>query len=358
MASDKPPVLTELMRAPPAQVPVTVLLIAFNVLVFVALAAAGGGWWHAARGVQLDWGANFAPATQDGQWWRLASAMFIHFGVWHLVLNMWALWDSGRLLETLMGRWRFALLYLGSGVCGNLLSLVVQGNRAVSGGASGAVFGLYGALLVFLWTERKRLETREFRWLFGGALGFSALMLGLGWVLPGIDNAAHGGGLFAGMLWAGVLLRPGPQHPAVPRRRAVWSAVALLSAVLYLWLVLPAPAYRLGEERRARATIERFLLDNEVLSARWADILRGAEQGQTSFDTIAGRIDTEVVQPYQASFESLLQATPQGGAPSAAALSSLQTYAAQRAQAAHAQAEQLRQGRVPAAQVQASGVLP
>jgi len=107
------PGLTDLMRAPAREAPVTVGLMVLNVMVFLAIALAGGGWWHAVNGVQLDWGANFAPATQDGQWWRLLSAMFIHFGVWHLAVNMWALWDIGRLLETLLGRWRFAALYLG-----------------------------------------------------------------------------------------------------------------------------------------------------------------------------------------------------------------------------------------------------
>lgn len=343
-----PPALTDLMRTPARQVPVVLCLVLLNGLVFAAMAAAGGGWWHATRGVQLDWGANFAPATQDGQWWRLGSAMFIHFGIWHLLLNMWALWDIGRLLERVMGRWRFALLYLGAGVCGNLLSLVVQGNRAVSGGASGAVFGLYGALLVFLWTERKQVEAGEFRWLFGGALGFSALMLGLGWVMPGIDNSAHGGGLLAGMLWAGVLLRPWtPASPASGLRPAC-AALALLVGVVALCLVLPAPAYRLGEEIKARQSIQSFLSADEQINERWNSILSDVQKNSASFESVAGRIDAEVAQPYRQSFEQLMRATPGGAAPSAATLAQLQAYAAQQAEAAQEQADALRHGRTPA----------
>jgi rhomboid protease GluP len=341
-----PPALTELMRAPAAQVPVTVGLVALNLAVFVALALAGGGWWHATHGVQLDWGANFAPATQDGQWWRLGSAMFIHFGVWHLLLNMWALWDIGRLLEQLLGRWRFALLYLGAGVGGNLLSLVVQGNRAVSGGASGAVFGLYGALLVFLWTERRQVEPGEFRWLFGGALAFSALMLGLGWFMPGIDNSAHGGGFIAGMLWAGVLLRPWQAGSPVRGVRPAVSVAGLVLALCALVWALPEPAYRLGEELKARATMQRFMLDDEHLSGRWSALLRGAQSSGESFESVAGRMEIEVAQPYQQSFEALMQATPSGAAPSAAALNALQALAAHKAQAARQQAEALRRGQV------------
>ena len=149
------PALTDLMRSKPREVPVTSALLAINLVVFAVMLVFGAGLWHSANGVQLAWGANFGPATQDGQWWRLFTAMFIHFGLIHLALNMFALWDIGRLVERLFGRTRYVLLYVGSGIIGNLLSLVLQGNQAVSGGASGAIFSLYGALLVFLWRERK-----------------------------------------------------------------------------------------------------------------------------------------------------------------------------------------------------------
>ena len=156
--------LTNMMHASVFGSPVTLTLLLLNLLVFAITLAYGAGLWHTNNGVQLQWGASFGPATQDGQWWRLATAMFLHFGLVHLVLNMWALWDVGRLMEALLGRLRFAALYLGAGVAGNLLSLVVQGNQAVSGGASGAIFSLYGALLVFLWRERRQVDRGEFRW--------------------------------------------------------------------------------------------------------------------------------------------------------------------------------------------------
>ena len=171
-----------LQRTP--KVPLTLLLIAGNLIVFGLMLNAGAGLLHSNNGVQLAWGANFGPATQDGQWWRLGSALFLHFGLIHLALNMWALWDVGRLMEQLLGRWRFALLYLGSGVLGNLLSLVVQGNVAVSGGASGAIFSLYGALLVFLWRERRQVDRSEFRWFFGAAVVFTVFALVMGHGIP------------------------------------------------------------------------------------------------------------------------------------------------------------------------------
>ncbi|MDQ6680875.1 MAG: rhomboid family intramembrane serine protease, partial [Pseudomonadota bacterium] len=168
------------MRVGPRLAPATTLLIAANVGVFLVMLGFGAGLWHAPNEVQLAWGANFGPATKDGQWWRLASAMFLHFGVLHLAMNMWALWDCGRLVERLFGSARFVVIYLGSGLAGNLVSLVTQGDRAVSGGASGAIFGVFGALLVCLARERRQIDPTEFRWLFWGGAGFTLATLLLG----------------------------------------------------------------------------------------------------------------------------------------------------------------------------------
>ena len=195
-----PPSIYDRLHGKAAHVPVTLLLIGANLLVFGLMLGNGAGLWHAQNSIQLAWGANFGPATQDGQWWRLGSALFLHFGLIHLTMNLWALWDGGQLVERMFGHLRFIIIYLASGLCGNLLSLVIQGNEAVSGGASGAIFGVYGALLVFVWRERQQLNPGEFRWLFWGGLGFSAVSITLGLVIPGIDNSAHIGGLIAGCL--------------------------------------------------------------------------------------------------------------------------------------------------------------
>jgi rhomboid protease GluP len=331
------------MRSKPAKVPVTVGVIVVNGLVFIAMLLAGAGWWHAANGVPLAWGANFAPATQDGQWWRLFTAMFIHFGVVHLALNMWALWDVGRLVEQLYGRANFALLYGASGLAGNLVSLAVQGNQAVSGGASGAVFSLFGALLVFLWQARAEIERLEFRWLFGGALGFPIAMLAMGWWVTGIDNAAHAGGFGAGCLF-GLMLMP-PRKPAGSNSTSLrWLAGCLLSvATAVLLLRLPEPSYRFGEELQVRSAIQNFLeLDRKTTRQFNALVIEGPSEGLT-FEQIAGKIDSEVAGVYAQSFEQLLQAQPTTHVPSQPQLDELQRYAAERAEKAREAAAALRQ---------------
>jgi rhomboid protease GluP len=341
-----PTSLIDLMRSGPRRAPVTMAFLATNAAVFLLMLLAGAGWWHTPNGVQLAWGANFGPATQDGQWWRLFTAMFIHFGVIHLALNMWALWDVGRLVEQIYGRWRFALLYLGSGVVGNLVSLVMQGNLAVSGGASGAVFSLYGALLVFLWRERRQVDPGEFRWLFGGALAFSALMLIMGHMVQGIDNSAHAGGLLAGMLLGALLAVPWTSKSPLVLRTNVAGLLLLLVVLTLLITRLPPPTYLLGDELRARAAIEAFLVQDQSASKTLDRLLRQSANDPRTFDALAGRIETDVSAVYAKSFEQLQQTTPGSAVPSAAMLQNLRDYADRRAEATHELAQSIRTGDV------------
>jgi len=336
------PALTSLLRARPRQAPLTVALLAANILVFLAMIANGASWWHTSTAVPLQWGANFGPATQDGQWWRLGSALFLHFGILHLALNMWALWDVGRLVEQLYGRWRFMALYLGAGIIGNLVSLSIQGNQAVSGGASGAIFSLYGALLVFLWREREQVDPGEFRWLFGASSAFIVLALVMGFLVPGIDNAAHLGGLTCGALLGIALARRWTtQSPRSRSTRAMASAM-LVAAIVIMLARIPAPSYRMGEELRAREAISQFLAQDLRISQQWEALLGKGQTDALSFDQLAGRIDTSVTAPYQQSFEQLSGLSLDPAAPSAPALEVLRAYAARRGDASQALSEGLR----------------
>jgi rhomboid protease GluP len=335
--------LTDLMQRSAAPAFLTYGLVAVNVIVFLAMLSQGASLWHTATGVQLAWGANFGPATQDGQWWRLATAMFVHFGVLHLSMNMWALRDVGRLVERLYGSWRFLLLYLGAGVWGNLVSLVVQGNQAVSGGASGAIFGLYGALLVFLWRERRQVDPHEFRWYLWTVIAFVLLIFAMGiWVVPGIDNSAHAGGLVAGILLARILAKP---WSASSPPNGVGSKLALavwLSLTAWLGGHIPAPSYVFHEEQIARAAIQNFTQTDLQIRQQWMQILSAPDVSRMSFEALAGRVEATVAMGYESSFDQLVAATPGSPVPSAPVLAEMRAYAWDQAQTTRALVEGLR----------------
>jgi rhomboid protease GluP len=142
----------------------------------------------------LNWGANFRPLTLDGQWWRLLTCCFLHIGIIHLLMNMYALFYVGFLLEPLLGRTRFLSAYLLAGVMASVGSLWYH-DFIISAGASGAIFGLYGTFLALLTTK---LVDKSFQKTFLTSIiifVFYNLIYGL---KEGIDNAAHIGGLISG----------------------------------------------------------------------------------------------------------------------------------------------------------------
>lgn len=320
---------------------ITKLLIGINCMVFIAMLINGAGFWHSPNDVQLAWGANFGPATQDGQWWRLGSAMFLHFGAVHLALNTWSLWEAGQLVERMYGHFRFACIYLISGLSGNLISLVVQGNSAVSGGASGAIFGIYGAALVFLWRERAALTPHEFRWLFWGALGFASATLILGFIVPGIDNAAHIGGLVTGLLLS-VVFAKSITARVMPIKTTLVAASIIVITTVTLFLNIPAPKYRWSDELLVRNQINEFLYQDQAINRSWLEIMHEGKQGKKTFDEIAGRIDYDISEPYAESFEKLSHLPTNPALPSAAQLENLLQYAQHRKEESKALTEKLR----------------
>ena len=129
----------------------------------------------------------------DGDWWRLVTAMFLHYGLIHLGMNMLVLWFIGPALEDYFGHWRYALVYLVSGLAGSAGALIASPN-ALTVGASGAIWGLMGAALV--------LEARKI-WVFGGqAMGLVVFNLLITFLIPGISIGGHIGGLAGGALCA------------------------------------------------------------------------------------------------------------------------------------------------------------
>jgi membrane associated rhomboid family serine protease len=130
---------------------VTIVLVGINVLVYLA-ELAGGGTVSGTGNWIFDHGVLWGPYVGRGDWWRVFTAMFLHYGPFHLAINMYSLYFAGTLLEHLIGRWRFALLYLASGLAGSAGVLLWSPTQPTLG-ASGAIFGILGGLFVL---ERKR----------------------------------------------------------------------------------------------------------------------------------------------------------------------------------------------------------
>ena len=139
--------------------------------------------------------ASYGPFVKMGDYYRLISAAFMHANIAHLIFNMYALWIIGMQLESFIGKWRYLVVYLFSAITGSLLSVIVTPN-AVSVGASGAIFGLLGALLYFGYHYRVYLGTV----IKSQIIPLIVINLLLGFMVPGIDNAAHIGGLIGGTL--------------------------------------------------------------------------------------------------------------------------------------------------------------
>lgn len=182
----------------------TPILLMMNVLIFIILVCCGFGIISFKSEDLLKFGANFRPLVIEGQYWRLLTNTFLHGGIMHLFVNMYSLILVGLFLEPILGKTRFLLVYLISGILASCASIYWY-DATVSVGASGAIFGLYGAFLVLIIAKVIPKEI--------GNVFFSSIIIFIGYNLligftasSGIDNAAHIGGLLSGMLLSFILL--------------------------------------------------------------------------------------------------------------------------------------------------------
>lgn len=218
------------------------LLVAANVLVWAMNWAAGLSPTRPLSPELFAWGANAASAVVlDGQWWRLLTATFLHGGVVHLTFNMLGLWEAGRQLCRLLGNGQFALIYLASALAGSSASLHQAAQDSVSVGASGAVFGVLGALLTASWHYRHLVPPTNLRRLWTGLGFFVGYSLLHGFTQENVDNAAHVGGLACGMLLGLVLLAPIDRQASASRRRKRAVAMGALAAAAVGYGVLATP---------------------------------------------------------------------------------------------------------------------
>jgi membrane associated rhomboid family serine protease len=175
---------------------ITPIIIDLNVMVFIIMACSGLGFMSFSGVDLLRWGADYRPLVQEGQSWRLLTNIFVHGGVMHILFNMYGLLFVGIFLEPLLGKGKYILAYLGTGIAASVASIWWH-PATVSIGASGAIFGMYGVFLAVLTTN---LFPTKFKKSFlistSVFIGYN-LLFGL---TGGIDNAAHIGGLITGLL--------------------------------------------------------------------------------------------------------------------------------------------------------------
>lgn len=179
------------------------IMIGLNILTFllVELTGLSQDTEH-----MLNCGAAYAPYISNGEYYRLVTCMFLHFGMEHLANNMVVLYVVGELLERAAGRWQYLLIYFVGGIGGNVLSWISERESLmppVSAGASGAVFAVLGGMIGVLIKNRGRVENFTLRQM----VIMAALSLYFGFASQGVDNAAHVGGLVLGFLTALVCCR-------------------------------------------------------------------------------------------------------------------------------------------------------
>lgn len=228
------------MRQGSSSMVVTQAIFGINVAVFVAMTLAAGFTilgspeWQA---LSLRLGANYGPYTIGGQWWRLLACVFIHGGLVHIAFNMWCLWDLGRLAESVYGHWTFAVVYLIAGLGASLVSVFWHFPIPVpSVGASGAIFGIAGALIASFYLGEFSLPRAAISGTLRTLLVFAGYNLFFGAVMASTDNAAHIGGLLIGLLLGALIAKVAPASDDILRRIVVLLVGALLVVGGAMWL--------------------------------------------------------------------------------------------------------------------------
>lgn len=269
-----------------ARAVITRVLAAACALVFVLMVARGVSPSQPRTDVMVAWGAIYGPAVVfDGQFWRLLTAQFLHYGFLHLAMNLWCLLSVGPRVERFFGHLGFAALYLLSGTGGALASLCVH-PTVVSAGASGAIFGVIGGLLAFLIVRRRDVPMSVLKPMRASTVSFVGYNLLFGLADARIDMAGHVGGLVTGFvvglcLAASAITRP--DRVGLMRRLAV---IAPLASVIVL-LAVPGREYT-----RARIPA-RHALDRPQPDTALAlnDFMRAATPLIEQLDRSASAVD-------------------------------------------------------------------
>ena len=276
--------------APPPAPPrpwITIALIAANLIVFALEIAKGADPVSPTAQSMIDLGGNFPPLTLGGEWWRIGSAMFLHIGLLHIGLNMLCLWQ-GRVVEALFGRAGFAAIYLTAGLIGGIAT-AGRGALIVSAGASGAIFGVYGAFGAFLWMRRATIPPEVLHKTSRQIGTFVGINLVYGLSQPHIDMTAHIGGIIGGFL-AGAALLAGRDPGAHRAARALGVAIAGVAVTIAGLLAVPKP-------HTVTPVLEEYDRVVAQSASRFDELAKTA--GDAADPALADRIEREVLVPWR-----------------------------------------------------------
>jgi rhomboid protease GluP len=203
-----------------------------NVAVFAVMVLTGVPALQPTSEQLLKWGANWGPRSLGAQPWRILASNYIHGGIIHIGLNMWCLWNLGFLAERIFDPWTYVLTYTCCGLAGSLASLWWH-PMTVGVGASGAIFGLAGALIAALYLGHLPISKQAIQGTLKSLLMFAGYNLFLGATVRIIDNSAHIGGFLAGLALGAVLAK---HLTAAPEIRDGWRRGVFVGAAVVLFL--------------------------------------------------------------------------------------------------------------------------
>jgi membrane associated rhomboid family serine protease len=300
-----------------SRISLTYILVGINVAVFLLMTLTGVSLESPTSTQLVKWGADWGPLSLGKQPWRLLTSNYVHIGIIHIALNMWCLFNLGALAKRIFDPRTYLLVYTATGIAGSIASLWWH-PTVVGAGASGAIFGLAGALITALYLAKLPIPKEAVRANVKSLLAFAGYNLIFGLRL-GVDNAAHLGGLVSGLA-LGAFLSKHLTEPVEVRqqwrnRALLVSLVLLVASVLYVrdqhreFAKLANPYDYLGQDEKAIAAFRRKDYASAVTasekvvqlnprSEQWR-LLLGAAYGN------AGRPDDAIAQ-----FQELLRLNP------------------------------------------------
>jgi len=261
----------------------TYIFLGANVLIFLLMALAGGS---TNESTLMAFGVKSNPEIARGEWWRFITPIFIHIGMLHLFFNSYALWIVGPQVEKLYGAARFVILYVLTGVAGVYANYFYH-PQSESAGASGAIFGLFGVLLVFGVRYRNSIPPFFKRAVGTGVLPVIVINLIIGFTIPAIDNSAHIGGLLAGAALAALIpfQKPGAETQGIFR-----TVQMVLLAVIVVSFYAVAKNYD-GPHLSVR-NLRRSFTQILTTSSTTQDFIDAINSAQNTFEESARELES------------------------------------------------------------------